>query len=142
MAVTALITWLLTAVGGFIMLGMWISKGGVRQPRTSKFPPAVIFGHFALAAVGLVVWIIYLIAGGTTLAWTAFIVLIPVALLGFVMLLRWIPSYRSAAAARISGPGTTAAEPPEKSFPVPVVAVHGLFAVATVVLVLITALQM
>jgi manganese efflux pump family protein len=142
MAVTALITWLLTAVGGFVMLGMWIAKGGVRQPRTTKFPPAVIFGHFALAAAGLVVWIIYLIAGGTTLAWTAFILLIPVALLGFVMLLRWIPTYRAASAARTGGPGTTAAEPPEKSFPVPVVAMHGLFAVATVVLVLITALQM
>lgn len=131
MGIAALITWLLTAVGGFVMLSMWIAKGGARQPRTSKFPPAVIFGHFALAAAGLVIWIIYLIADNTGLAWTAFVIMVPVALLGLVMLARWIPSFRAKE--------ESATAPAEKSFPVPIVAGHGLFAVVTVVLVLLTA---
>ncbi len=140
MAVAALITWLLTAVGGFVMLGTWISKGGTRAPRTSKFPPAVIFGHFALAAVGLVLWIIYLITDTAGLAWTALILMLPVAALGFAMFARWLPTYRARATV---GPGTTSAaeQAPEKHFPVAVVAGHGLFAVVTVVLVLIATLQ-
>jgi hypothetical protein len=140
MAVAALITWLLTAVGGFYMLGTWIAKGGTRAPRTSKFPPAIIFGHFALAAIGLVFWIIYLIADTSALAWTALILMLPVAALGFTMFARWLPIYRASAAA---GPGTTSAaeQAPEKHFPVAVVAGHGLFAVVTVVLVLIATLQ-
>ncbi|HEV2784108.1 MAG TPA: hypothetical protein VGX25_32370 [Actinophytocola sp.] len=140
MDVAALIAWLVTAVGGFVLLGTWISKGGARAPRTSNFPPALIFGHFALAAAGLVVWIIYLVAETSGLAWTAFILLIPTALLGFVMLARWIPTYRSRTVT--AGPGTTASpEPAEKHFPVPVVVGHGLFAVTTLVLVLIATLD-
>jgi hypothetical protein len=138
MAIAALITWLLTAVGGFIMLGLWISKGGTRQPRTTHLPPPLIFGHFALAAIGLVVWIVYLVAGTGALAWTAFVLLLPVAVLGFVMLARWVGTRGTAVAA--AGAGTGASEPPERSFPVPVIGAHGVFAVATVVLVLATAL--
>jgi hypothetical protein len=143
MAVTALITWLLTAIGGFVMLGLWITKGGLRQPRTSHFPPAVIFGHFALAAAGLIVWIVYLFAATSTLAWIAFVLLLPVALLGFVMLFRWIPVYRARAAATAGGPGATAADqaPAERSFPLVVVLGHGLLAVVTLVLVLLVALN-
>lgn len=137
MGIAALVSWLVTAGGGFALLATWIAKGGARAPRTSAFPPALIFGHFALAAAGLVVWIIYLVADGKGLAWTAFILLIPVALLGFVMLARWLPAYRNRAAATTGGPGTTAATPAEKHFPVPVVAAHGVFAVVTVVLVLL-----
>src|SRR2546429_1145911 len=106
MGIAALIAWLLTAAGGFFMLGTWIAKGGVREPRTSKFPPALIFGHFALAAAGLIIWIIYLISDAKALAWTAFIVMVPVAVLGFAMLARWIPTYRArtAVAAGAGGP--------------------------------------
>jgi hypothetical protein len=144
MAVTALITWLLTAIGGFVMLGLWITKGGLRQPRTSHLPPAVIFSHFALAAAGLIVWIVYLFAATSTLAWISFVLLLPVALLGFVMLFRWIPVYRARAAAATGGPGTTGAAdqgPAERSFPLVIVLGHGLFAVVTLVLVLLVALN-
>lgn len=57
------------------------------------FPAPVIFGHFLLAAAGLVGWIAYLIADQTPLAWAAFIILLPVALLGFTMFARWIGVY-------------------------------------------------
>jgi hypothetical protein len=144
MDIAALLTWLITAAGGFYLLGTWIARGGVRQQKkgTTRLPAPVIFGHFLLATAGLVVWISYVFAGTTALAWTAFGLLIPVALLGFTMLLRWIPVYR-ARATRV-GPGTAGAaelpEPAERAFPVPVVLGHGVFAVATVVLVLLAAL--
>ncbi|GHB69862.1 hypothetical protein GCM10010377_70720 [Streptomyces viridiviolaceus] len=135
MAIAPLITWVITALGGFYMLGTWLSRGGVRSG-SSRLPAPVVFGHFALAAIGLVVWILYLIADATALAWTAFGLLVPVALLGFVMLARWLPTYRATRAAVAEG----GAEPAERYFPVPVVLAHGLFAVITVVLVLLTAL--
>ncbi|HET6741338.1 MAG TPA: hypothetical protein VFH76_20475 [Kribbella sp.] len=133
MGIAALITWLITALGGFYLLYTWISKGGPRKPSASHFPPGLIFGHFALAAIGLVLWIIYLIVDSDVLAWIAFVLLVPVAALGFTMLARWLPTYRSRAAA-------TAEVPAERHFPVAVVGGHGLFAVVTVVLVLLTAL--
>ncbi len=142
MGIAALVTWLLTAGGGFYMLATWIAKGGTQTPRASHFPPALIFGHFALAVVGLVVWIVYLIVDETALAWVAFGLLVPVALLGFAMLVRWIPTYRAGAAAGAGGgrPAPAQQDPAEKHFPVAVVAGHGVLAVVTVVLVLLTAL--
>ncbi|MGX1762027.1 hypothetical protein ACWIG5_34835 [Streptomyces lydicus] len=136
MDIAALITWVITALGGFYMLGTWLSRGGARGG-ASRLPVPVVFGHFALAAVGLVVWIIYVIADKDVLAWTAFGLLVPVALLGFTMLARWLPVYRAGQATPATGEQS---EPAERYFPVPVVAGHGLFAVVTVVLVLLTAL--
>jgi hypothetical protein len=138
MAVAALITWLITALGGFYLLYTWISNGGPRKPSASRFPPALIFGHFALAAAGLVVWIFYVIVDNDALAWTAFVLLVPVAALGFTMLARWLPTYRSR---RAAGSVATSTDAPERHFPVAVVGGHGLFAVTTVVLVLLTALE-
>jgi len=125
MAVAALITWLVTAAGGFVMLGRWISGGGHR-PGGGRLSPGLVFGHFALAAVGLVLWIAYVVVDSAALAWIAFVLLLPVALLGFTMLVRWLPARR--------GGGV------ESRLPVPVVVGHGAFAVVTVVLVLASAL--
>jgi hypothetical protein len=147
MSIAALIAWLLTALGGAYLLRTWLARGGVRQQqtKTTRFPAPVIFGHFLLAAAGLVVWIIYVIADTKALAWAAFVILLPVALLGFVMLARWIPVHRARGAAstvRAAGPGTAQepAVPAERDFPVAVVIGHGVLAVVTLVLVLLTAL--
>ncbi|MEU6593214.1 hypothetical protein ABZ923_28995 [Streptomyces sp. NPDC046881] len=146
MDIAALITWVVTALGGFYMLGTWIQRGGIRQQQagTSRLPAPVLFGHFALAAIGLVVWIVYVVADRTALAWTSFGLLLPVALLGFVMLARWIPVHRDRAAAGTTATATAqggeGAVPAERHLPVPVVVAHGLFAVATLVLVLLSAL--
>jgi len=129
MATAALVTWLLTATAGFIMLGQWVSRGGHRPGSGSRLSPGLVFSHFPLAAIGLVLWIIYVIQPSDTLAWIAFVVLLPVALLGFTMFARWLPTVRA-------GTGT-----PESRFPIAIVIGHGLLAATTLVLVLLTALS-
>lgn len=136
MDVAALATWLVTAVGGFVLLGNWIRKGGHRRDasRPSRFPPGLIFGHFLLAAVGLVLWIVYVASDSDGLTWPAFAIVAVVAVLGFTMFFRWLPQVRSRGT---RGGHATA----EAQFPVPVVVVHGIFAAATLVLVLLAAIN-
>jgi hypothetical protein len=128
MGVAALIAWLLTATGGFVMLGMWVSGGGPRAGAATRLHPGLVVTHLAVAVIGLVLWIAYLAIGGRTLAWIAVALLVPVAVVGFTMFARWLPTRRSGTA-------------PESRFPLPVVLGHGLLAVATVVLALLTALS-
>lgn len=143
MAVAALITWLLTAIGGFVMLGLWLRHGGGRQRGAGSISPPLIYAHFAVAVVGLILWIIFLFNGAAGVAWTALVLLVPVAALGFGMLARWVPTYRATASATAGARVTRAVSgglPAERHFPVAVVAGHGLLAVVTVVLVLLSAL--
>ncbi|HEY7051523.1 MAG TPA: hypothetical protein VH496_05225 [Mycobacterium sp.] len=128
MAIAALVAWVLTALGGFYMLAQWVAGGGPRRQSPTKIPPSLIFGHFFFAVVGLVLWIIYVVLDEMSVAWIAFIALIAVVLIGFMMLAGWIPVYRRTA-------GT-----PEHGFPVVVGGAHGVLAVATVVLTLLAAL--
>jgi hypothetical protein len=140
----ALIAWVLTAGGGFVMLSLWLKHGGRQQPPASKgrIRPPLIFGHFALAATGLVLWIVYLASDQDTLAWVAVALLVVVALGGFTMLAIWLQQRRQPAAPATPAPGTpaaTAVEPAEQRFPVPIVVLHGVLAVTTLVLVVLTA---
>ncbi|SLI71000.1 Uncharacterised protein [Mycobacteroides abscessus subsp. abscessus] len=83
------------------------------------------------AAGGLLMFAVWIAKGGARQPR----MLLPVALLGAVMLLRWLPVRRERdAAAATDGP-------PERHFPVVIVLGHGVFAVATVILVLATALE-
>lgn len=146
----ALVTWVVTAGFGFYMLATWVRAGGVRRTAgsASNFRPPVVFGHFLLAAAGLVVWIIYLVADKDALAWVAFVDLVVVALIGDLLVLRWIRDRRepnAPASDRTSVPGATTRTRTgtalaEQQIPPAVVATHGVFAVATVVLVLLVAL--
>ena len=141
MDVAALIAWVVTAGGGFVLLGTWIARGGPRQAQAgaTRFPPALIFGHFALAATGLVLWIVYVLTDAGALAWIALVLLLAVAALGLTMVTRWRKD-RAAVAAGPAGSAAGAERPAEQHFPVPVVYLHGLLAVITLVLVLLTAL--
>jgi hypothetical protein len=116
-------------------------------------PVPVIFGHFALAAIGLVLWIAYVATDTTGIGWTAFVLLLVVALLGFAMFARWVPTYLgtrrgpdaepSVYAASATGSVTTvqatatAARTAESHFPVPIVLGHGALAATTLIVVLI-----
>lgn len=136
----ALIAWLITAGGGFVLLAIWLMRGGMQQAQEAgnRIRPPLILSHFFLAAGGLVVWIIFLITDNDALAWIAFAILAVVAALGFTMFAIWLRRRQAqTGGAEMATPGV----PPEQHFPVPVVGVHGLLAVTTVVLVLLTALD-
>jgi len=134
----ALIAWVITAGGGFVLLSIWLMRGGMRQQQEAgnRIRPPLILSHFLLAAGGLVVWVIYLVADKDVLAWIAFAILAVVAVLGWTMFAIWWRRRQRAAVAQAVGPGT----PAEQHFPVAVVAGHGVLAVTTVVLVFLAAI--
>ena len=139
----ALIAWIATAGGGFVLLASWLSRGGMRQGREggSRIRPPLILGHFLLAATGLVIWIIYVANDSDSLAWVAFVLLAIVAALGWTMFAIWYQRRQRgpAAATGVTGEPGSSETPPEQHFPVPIVALHGLLAVTTLVLVFLTA---
>jgi len=132
----ALITWVATAGLGFFMLAIWLSRGGMKQSTGIK--PFLILSHFGLAATGLVIWIAYLASDNDTLAWIAFVILALVALLGWTMFAVW---YQRRQARGAVTEAVDLATPAEQHFPVSVIALHGVLAVTTVLLVLLTALE-
>ena len=136
----ALIAWVITAGGGFVLLSIWLMRGGIRQQQEAgnRIRPPLILSHFLLAAGGLVVWIIYLINDKDALAWVAFAILAVVAVLGWTMFAIW---FRRRQARSLGREVATPGMPAEQHFPVPIVTLHGLLAVTTVVLVLLTALD-
>jgi hypothetical protein len=151
----ALITWFVTALGGLYMLAVWLIENDVTDQRhsASRLPLPVIVGHVSLALTGLGVWVAYLLFDRQVLAWASLCILGCIALLGATMFARWIPVYRAAdvvaapalvQAGGAAGPAPAAQvlhdTPPEGNFPLVVVLAHGTLAVATVVLVLLTAL--
>jgi hypothetical protein len=131
MSVAALVTWVLTAGGGFVLLVVWLKNGGMAQREKGRIRPAIILTHFALAAAGLVLWIVYVANDSSTVAWIAFALLLVVALIGFTMLGIWL-SQRRAGVVVASGPA-------EQRFPTPIVTLHGLLAATTLVLVFLAA---
>lgn len=138
----ALIAWIITAGFGFVMLAIWFSRGGMQQREGGRIRPPFILSHFALAAGGLVLWIIYVFSDSDALAWIAFVILVVVAVLGWAMFAIWARQ-RSAAPAGGTiepAPAGGVGQPAEQHFPVPIVALHGLAAVTTVVLVFLTAI--
>jgi hypothetical protein len=119
----ALGAWILTALGGSVLFLAWRRGGGLRQHegiRTRR-----LLSHMSLAVAGLIVWAAYLATDEHALAWVAVAVLIAVALLGFSMVLIWV-----------RGRTTTirTETPAEGSFPLPVVALHGILGATTLIL--------
>ena len=128
MSWAALILWIATAAGGFVLLAIWLRGGGMQQRERGRIRPALVLSHFALAATGLVLWIVYVANGSGTVAWVAFALLLVVALIGFAMFGIW--------AAQRSKRDTA---PVEQRFPTAIVGLHGLAAATTLVLVLLAA---
>ncbi len=141
MSVAALVTWMITILGGLILLVVWIIEYDreFQSAAATRLPVPVISAHALLGMGGLELWVVYLLFGEERLAWAAVAVLGTVAVLGLIMAARWIRVYRAFAA---PGPSLTRtiSVPAERNFPLPVVIAHGLLAVTTLVLVLLTAL--
>jgi len=136
------ITWTAAVLMGFYMLAVWLIENDLttRGAIPSRLPVPVIFAHLLLAATGLTVWMAFLLLERKTLAWTAVGILVAIALLGGTMFLRWIPVYREEGRPP-RFPGDVPPVRPEGNFPVVVVTAHGLLAVSTLVLALLTALR-
>lgn len=96
MAVAALIAWLVTAAGGFWMLGIWISRGGMRRSGAGASRCRVLATAGGPGAAGL--------ADGD-----------------------------------LADGDLADGDPAEGHLPVPVIIGHGVFAVVTLLLVLLTA---
>ena len=123
----ALVTWVITAGGGFVLLAIWLKNGGMAQRESGRIRPAIILTHFALAATGLVLWIVYIASDKSAIAWIAFALLLVVALIGFTMLGIWLSQRKNRVASA------------EQRFPIPIVGLHGLLAATTLVLVFLAA---
>src|SRR3954465_12044642 len=79
----ALVTWVVTALFGFTMLSIYMSRGGPRQEQ--GIPARLLYGHFLLAAGGLVLWIVSLCADSAARAGIPFVALFVAAVGGWLM---------------------------------------------------------
>jgi hypothetical protein len=156
MTLAALVTWFITVGGGLYLLTIWLIEydSEFQSAAATRLPVPVISAHALLAISGLAVWALYLLTDIPRLAWAATFILGAVAVLGLTMAVRWVGVYRvhaapsaapvmatvAAGAPRPVGVGGSVTVPPERHFPVPVVIGHGIFAVVTIALVLLTAL--
>jgi hypothetical protein len=128
--ITALASWAGTACFGLYLLGRWLSHGGPRrQPtRITAFPAALVFAHPILATAGLMLWITFMLTHRVLYAWCGFGVLSASAMLGFVMLTRWLP-----------GQGGKHARGAEQHAPAWVAAMHGTAGLTAFAVVLVAA---
>jgi hypothetical protein len=122
--------WILTACFGLSLLYLWLSHGGMRQQgtRISVFPAALIFAHPLLAASGLVLWAAFITTHRLAFAWFGFGALGTSAMLGFVLLTRWLV-----------GHGGRHSRGAKQTFPAKIVMLHGLCGLTTFALVLVAA---
>lgn len=141
MSVVALFTWMVTVLAGLILLIIWIIEydAEFQTAAATRLPVPVISAHALLGLGGLMLWIGYLLLNQKRLAWATVGALGTVAVLGLIMAARWVRVYRT-----VGNPGPSltrdAIVPPERNFPLPVVLLHGILAVTTLVLVLFTAI--
>jgi hypothetical protein len=145
MGIIALITWIAAAAGGLYLVSIWLIEYDkeFQAAAATRLRPAVLASHVTLAAGGLLVWIGYLVFDSDKMIWIAVLALLLAATLGSLMAIRWIGVYRETQALRLQAAvdgRPIGAGPPERNFPLPVVIGHGLFAVTTIALVLLTAL--
>src|SRR5215475_9883059 len=63
MPVVALITWIVTALGGLYLLAIWLIEydPDFQRAAATRLPVPVISGHVLFAIGGLAVWLMYLI---------------------------------------------------------------------------------
>jgi len=133
MDTAALFTWMATVAFGLILLVIWLMEydRDFQSTAATRLPGPVISTHALLGVGGLVLWGFYLATDSNPLAWSSVADLGVVATLGSVMAARWVGVYRSYAAPG-SMPANVVAVPPERHFPRPVILIHGLFATATI----------
>jgi hypothetical protein len=136
MSAAALFTWMATVLAGLVLLVIWLMEydRDFQTVAATRLPVPVIAAHALLGAGGLMVWGFYLVTDANPLAYATVAALGVVVVLGLVMAARWVTVYRTYAAPQ-SSPMRVIAVPPERHFPRPVIVIHGMFAITTLVLV-------
>lgn len=134
-SLAALIAWILTATAGAYLLagwlGDWLAARGWRRRRTRAADPATAFtvGHFGLALTGLGIWIGFVATRLAVLGWIAVAMVVAIAGLGMAVL-----------AAALPDPGRGTATAGKAGPPVTVIALHGVLATLTILLVVLAAI--
>ena len=139
MSTAALFVWLATVLVGLVLLIVWLMEYDreYQSAAETRLPIPVISAHALLGIGGLMVWAFYLIGDEERLAWGTLADLGVVVVLGLIMAARWIGVYRAYSA---SDSSRMVRVPPERHFPRSVVAIHGILATSTLVLVLLSVL--
>jgi hypothetical protein len=144
MGIVALVTWIAAAAAGLYLVSIWLIEydKDFQAGTATRLPPVVLISHITLAGGGLIVWAAYLLFNSHKLAWIAVLALVLAATLGATMATRWIGVYRDARLMRLQAVDARLIEagPPERNFSLAVVIGHGVFAVATLTVVLLIAL--
>jgi manganese efflux pump family protein len=146
LGLAALTAWFVTAAVGSYLLADWLATGGRRRRRpAASLVPITVFSHFGLAVTGLGLWIAFVITGTRALAWLGVGLIVLIAGLGMGALSAALSE--PVRSARPAGPGPAALgqpqadpRPPKAAMPVVVIAVHGMLATATILLVLLAAI--
>ncbi len=151
MAGTALLAWIFTIAGGALLAVVWVVRGGAKRPADadvqgrspaqatvtaqrdrSRIGLSMIVTHATLALVGAVIWAMFSMNEDdmfySSAKWLAVALLLAAIGVGTTMFTRWLADRRHGDDQR-----------PEQGFPSLLVAVHGLGALATLVLVLAAA---
>jgi hypothetical protein len=139
MGTAAFFAWMGTVLAGLVLLVIWLMEydRDYQTVAATRLPVPVLSLHALLGIVGLFVWGLYLLTDEDPLAWATVGGLGVSTVLGVTMAARWVGVYR-AYAAPASVPTRLSAVPPERHFPRPVIVIHGLFATATIFLVVLT----
>jgi hypothetical protein len=162
MTVAALVTWVITALVGLFLLAIWLIEydPDFQHAAATRLPVPVVAGHALFAVGGLVSWVLYAITHERVFSLAAVAAAGLAAVLGLTLAWRWLGVYRAGQpkaaaqailARRAAGvetwdePAVEArpkelAVPPERHFPVPAVIAHGVLAVTTILLVVLTVL--
>jgi hypothetical protein len=153
LGLAALIAWIVTAAAGSYLLAGWLAAGGLRRRRpAASLVPVTVLSHFGLAVAGLGLWIAFVITGTRVLAWVGVGLIVLIAGLGMGARSAALPEPgRNASPAGPGsagpGPGSAARVQPQADrrsakagTPVAVIAVHGMLATATILLVLLAAI--
>jgi len=139
---SALAAWLAAAVAGtYLLVGLVKRERLRRLSRRAGTVPLVPLSHAGLAIAGLVIWIAFMVTAVAALAWADVGLTWVIAGLGMATLLGGLDQPASSgteAAAPGQQAGTSTAPFPSRA-PVIIIALHGVLATLTILLVLLAA---
>jgi len=144
MSAASLFAWIATVLVGLLLLVIWLMEYDpqFQSAAATRLPVPVISAHALLGMAGLLLWGGYLLADEDRLAYATIADLGIAVVLGLTMAGRWVGvyrAYRRPASAETSATRVVTV-PPERHFPLSAVVLHGVLAMTTVVLVVLTVL--